>query len=194
MTMLKGLPELRKEVVTLATAKRRGRETAVLRMAHAGLLQKLRPGVYRSATRGTWAHQDLADACLAVPEGVICLVSALSYHGLTTTIPGETWIAIPKTTWVPRMAFPTRFIRLEAAAQAAGIETIKIGGTKVRIYSKAKTVCDALRFRDKVGVDVAFEALKTFLRQGGRPDELIQWETVCRVKTTLRGYLSVLLA
>ena len=192
--MLKGLPELRKEVVTLAIAKRRGRETAVLRMAHSGLLQKLRPGVYRSATRGTWAHQDLADACLAVPEGVICLVSALSYHGLTTTIPGETWIAIPKTAWVPRMAFPTRFIRLEAAAQAAGIETIKIGGTKVRIYSKAKTVCDALRFRDKVGVDVAFEALKTFLRQGGRPDELIQWETVCRVKTTLRGYLSVLLA
>ena len=192
--MLKGLPELRKEVVKLATAKRRGRETAVIRMAHSGLLQKLRPGVYRSATRGTWAHQDLADACLAVPEGVICLVSALSYHGLTTTIPGETWIAIPKTTWVPRMAFPTRFIRLEAAAQAAGIETIKIGGTKVRIYSKAKTVCDALRFRDKVGVDVAFEALKTFLRQGGRPDELIQWETVCRVKTTLRGYLSVLLA
>ena len=192
--MLKGLPELRKEVVTLATAKRRGRETAVLRMAHSGLLQKLRPGVYRSATRGTWAHQDLADACLAVPEGVICLVSALSYHGLTTTIPGETWIAIPKTTWVPRMAFPTRFIRLEAGPQAAGIETIKIGGTKVRIYSKAKTVCDALRFRDKVGVDVAFEALKTFLRQGGLPDELIQWETVCRVKTTLRGYLSVLIS
>jgi len=136
----------------------------------------------------------LADACLAVPEGVICLISALSWHGLTTTIPGETWVAIPKTSWVPRMAFPTRFIRLGEAAHAAGIETIKVGGTKVRIYSKAKTVCDALRFRDKVGFEVAFEALKTFLRQGGLPDELIQWEEVCRVKTTLRGYLSVLLA
>jgi len=136
----------------------------------------------------------LADACLAVPEGVICLISALSYHGLTTTIPGETWIAIPKTSWVPKMTFPTRFIRLGEAAHAAGIETIKVGGTKVRIYSKAKTVCDALRFRDKVGFEVAFEALKTFLRQGGLPDELIHWEEVCRVKTTLRGYLSVLLA
>lgn len=192
--MSKGLPELRKEVVRLSFAKRRGRDTTVLRLAQEGRLQKLRPGVYRSTTRDTWAHQDLADACLAVPEGVICLISALSYHGLTTTIPGETWIAIPKTSWVPKMTFPTRFIRLGEAAHAAGIETIKVGGTKVRIYSKAKTVCDALRFRDKVGFEVAFEALKTFLRQGGLPDELIHWEEVCRVKTTLRGYLSVLLA
>jgi predicted transcriptional regulator of viral defense system len=131
---------------------------------------------------------------LAVPEGVICLISALSYYGLTTTIPAETWIAIPKTSWVPRMAFPTRFIRLGEAAHAAGIEIIKVNGTKVRIFNKARTVCDALRFRDKIGVDVAFEALKTFFRQGGRPDELILWEQICRVKTTLRGYLSVLLA
>jgi predicted transcriptional regulator of viral defense system len=186
--------EIRKKVVSLAMAKGYGRDTAVLRLARAGVLQKLRPGLYRDASRSTWANQDLADACLAVPEGVICLISALSYHGLTTTIPAETWVAIPNTTWVPRMAFPARFLRLGAAAHGAGIETIRINGTKVRIYTKAKCVCDALRFRDKVGVDVAFEALKTFLRQGGRPDELIQWETVCRIRTTLRGYLSVLLA
>jgi predicted transcriptional regulator of viral defense system len=192
--MRKNRPELQKEVVRLSSARRQRRDSAVLRMARSGNLQKLRPGVYRSTKRETWAHQDLADACLAVPEGVICLISALSYHGLTTTIPGETWIAIPKTSWVPTMAFPTRFIRLGESAYAAGIEIIKIGRTKVRIYSKAKTVCDALRFRDKVGVDVAFEALKTFLRQGGRPDELIQWEEVCRIKTTLRGHLSILLA
>ncbi|WP_052572433.1 type IV toxin-antitoxin system AbiEi family antitoxin domain-containing protein [Holophaga foetida] len=163
-------------------------------MAQDGRLQKLRPGVYRSAAKGHWLHQDLADACLAVPDGVICLLSALSYYGLTTTIPSETWVAIPNTSWVPRMAFPARFIRLGEAAHAAGIETVKINGTRVRIYSKAKTVCDALRFRDKVGVEVAFEALKTFLRQGGLPDDLIQWEKVCRVRTTLRGYLSVILA
>ena len=192
--MLKSIPELRQKIVKLSSARSGGRAAAVVRMAQAGQLQKLRPGLYRPTKRGGWAHQDLADACLAVPEGVICLISALSFHGLTTTIPAETWVAIPKTSWVPRMAFPARFIRLGEGAHAAGIETIRIGGTKVRIYSKAKTVCDALRFRDKVGVDVAFEALKTFLRQGGRPDELIQWETVCRVKSTLRGYLSVLLA
>lgn len=192
--MLKGAPELRKRVVRLSSARGRGRDSAVVRMTQAGQLQKLRPGLYRPTDRSGWAHQDLADACMAVPEGVICLVSALSYHGLTTTIPAETWVAIPKTSWVPRMAFPARFIRLGQGAHAAGIETIKIGGTKVRIYSRAKTVCDALRFRDKVGIEVAFEALKTFLRQGGHPDELIQWEAVCRVKSTLRGYLMVLLA
>ena len=192
--MLKSIPELRQKIVKLSTARSGGRAAAVVRMAQAGQLQKLRPGLYRPTKRGGWAHQDLADACLAVPEGVICLVSALSYHGLTTTIPAETWVAIPKTSWVPRMAFPARFIRLEEGAHAAGVETIRIGGTKVRIYSKAKTVCDALRFRDKVGIEVAFEALKTFLRQGGRPDELIQWEAVCRIKSTLRGYLMVLLA
>lgn len=188
------MPELRKEITKLSSAKRRGRASAVVRMAQAGGLQKLRPGIYRPTERGGWAHQDLADACLAVPEGVICLVSALSYHGLTTTIPAETWIAIPKTAWVPRMTFPTRFLRLGAEAHAAGIETIKIGRTKVRIYNKAKTVCDALRFRDKVGVEVAFEALKTYLRLGGRPDELLQWEAVCRVKSSLRDHLSLLLA
>lgn len=192
--MAKPQGEIRKKIVRLSRSRRLGRDTAVLRLARTGYLQKLRPGIYRNASRGTWANQDLADACLAVPEGVICLISALSYHGLTTTIPAETWIAIPNTTWVPRMAFPARFLRLGEAAYAAGIETVKVNGTKVRIYTKAKCVCDALRFRDKVGVDVAFEALKTFLRQGGRPDELIQWETVCRVKTTLRSYLSVLLA
>jgi predicted transcriptional regulator of viral defense system len=192
--MTKGRPELRKQVIKLSFAKRRGRDTTVLRMARDGSLQKLRPGVYRPTSRNTVAHQDMADSCLAIPEGVICLVSALSYYGLTTTIPGETWIAIPKTSWAPKMAFPTRIIRLGIDAHAAGIEKIKIGGTTVRIYNQAKTVDDALRFREKVGVDVAFEALKSFLRKGGRADDLIRWEEVCRIKTTLRRYLSVLLA
>jgi predicted transcriptional regulator of viral defense system len=163
-------------------------------MARDGSLQKLRPGIYRPTDRSTVAHQDLADACLAVPEVVICLVSALSYYGLTTTIPGETWIAIPKTSWVPKMTFPTRIVRLGMEAHAAGVEKVKIGGVTVRIYCQAKTVDDALRFRDKIGVEVAFEALKTFLRKGGSPDELIRWEGVCRIKTMLRRYLSVLLA
>jgi predicted transcriptional regulator of viral defense system len=192
--MIKGTPELNREVTRLSFAKRRGRGAAVVRLFHAGQLQKLRPGVYRPSSREDRIHQDLADACMAVPNGIICLTSALAYYNLTTTIPGETWIAIPKTSRAPQMAFPTRFIRLEEEAHAAGVEVIKVGGTRVRIYSKAKSVCDALRFRDKIGIEVAFETLKTFLRQGGRPDELIQWEKICRVKTTLRGYLSLLLA
>lgn len=192
--MSKGVPELRKQAVKLATAKRLKRGSAVLRMARAGQLQKLRPGLYRPSAAGTWANQDLADACLAVPKGVICLISALAFHGLTTTIPMETWIAIPRTSRVPSMAFPTRFVRLGEGQLTSGIEMIKIGRTRARIFSKSKSVCDALRFRDKVGHDVAYEALKTFLRQGGRPDELIRWEVVCRIRTTLRSQLQVLMA
>lgn len=192
--MAKSPPELRKSHVKLVSSRRSGRGTAVVRMAKAGLLEKLRPGVYRPTGRGGWADQELADACLAVPNGVICLLSALHHHGLTTTIPGETWVAIPKTAWAPRMTFPVRFVRLGEKAYSAGIESTRVAGVKVRIYNKAKTVCDALRFRDKIGVDVAFEALKTYLRQGGLPDDLLKWETPCRVRSTLRSRLALLLA
>ncbi len=192
--MLKSIPELKKRVTKLSAAKRKGRGSTVNRLAKAGQLLKLRPGVYRPANRETWMNQDLIDACEAVPEGVICLISALAYHGLTTAIPSATWIAIPRAGWAPRMEFPTRFIRMGERAYTAGIETVRLEGTRVRIYNKAKCVCDALRFREKVGVEVAFEALKTFLRQGGKPDELIKWEEICRVKSTLRGYLEAILA
>ncbi len=192
--MAKPLPELRKKVTRLSIAKRSGRGGAVVRMAKAGLLRKIRAGVYRPADREAWMHQDLVDACQAVPDGVICLISALAYHGLTTTIPNETWVAIPREAWAPTLTFPARFIRLGARAYEAGIESVRIEGQRVRIYGKAKTVCDAIRFRDKVGVEVALEALKTFLRQGGSPDELIRWETICRVRSTLRTYLEALLA
>jgi len=186
--------ELNKRVTHLAQSKRHGRGATVVRLAKAGLLRKLRPGVYRPSDREVWMNQDLLDACAAVPEGVICLVSALAYYGLTTTIPNATWIAIGRNAWAPRLTFPARFVRMGGQAFTEGIETIRLEGQRVRIYSKAKTVCDALRFRDKIGMEVALEAMKTFLRQGGRPDELIQWETVCRVRTTLRTYLEAMLA
>ncbi len=187
-------PELKKRLTRLAAAKKHGRGSTVVRLALAGHLRKLRPGVYRPADREIWMNQGLLDACAAVPEGVICLVSALAYYGLTTTIPNAVWMAIPRNAWTPQLTFPSRFIRMGDKAFEAGIETIRIEGKRIRIYGKAKTVCDALRFRDKVGVEVALEALKTFLRQGGRPDELIRWETVCRVRGMLRPYLEAMLA
>ncbi len=187
-------PELRKSLIRLAVAKRQGRGATVIRLARAGELRKLRPGVYHPADREIWMHQNLIDACAAVPEGVICLVSALSYHGLTTTIPNAAWMAIPRNAWTPKLTFPARFIRMGDRSLREGIETIRIEGRRVQMTCKARTVCDALRFRDKVGVEVALEALKTFLRQGGLPDELIKWETVCRVRGILRPYLEAMLA
>lgn len=187
-------PELRKSLTRLALAKKQGRGASVTRMVQGGQLRKLRPGLYRPADRETWMHQDLIDACSAVPVGVVCLISALSYHGLTTAIPNAVWMAIPRNAWVPRLTFPSRFLRLGGPSLEAGIETIRLEGRRLRIYSKAKTVCDALRFRDKIGTDVALEALKAYLRQGGHPDELMRWETVCRVRGILRPYLEAMLA
>jgi predicted transcriptional regulator of viral defense system len=163
-------------------------------MVQDGRLQKLRPGLYRPAERETWLHQDLLDACAAVPDGVICLVSALAFHGLTTTIPAEVWIAIPKEAWVPKLAFPARFIRMGERTLEAGVEKVRIHGQSLRLFGKSKSVCDALRFRDKIGIEVALEALKTFLRQGGKPDDLLQWETACRVRGILRPALEAMLA
>jgi len=190
----KAKSELHKRLTLLSAAKRQGRGATVVRLARDGMLRKLRPGLYRPADREAWMNQDLLDACAAVPAGVICLVSALAYHGLTTTIPTAVWMAIPRNAWAPRLTFPARFVRMGDRSLEMGVETIRLEGQRVRIYGKAKTVCDALRFRDKIGVEVAMEALKTFLRQGGLPDELIQWETTCRVQGILRPYLEAMLA
>lgn len=194
MTTTKDRPELRKHLVRLSTAKRQGRGATVVRLVRSGALRKLRPGLYRPADHEIWMNQDLLDACAAVPEAVICLVSALAYHGLTTSIPEAVWIAIPRNAWAPRLTFPARFVRMGSRALELGTDTVRIQGQRIRISCKAKTVCDALRFRDKIGVEVALEALKTFLRQGGLPDELIKWETVCRVRGILRPYLEAMLA
>lgn len=194
MTSTQAQPELRKSLIHLSIAKKHGRGATVARMVRNGALRKLRPGLYRPAHRETWMHQDLLDACAAVPEGVVCLVSALSYHGLTTTIPNAVWMAIPRYAWAPRLAFPSRFLRMGEAALQTGVETIRIEGQRLRITSRAKTVCDALRFRDKIGTDIALEAMKTYLREGGHPDELIRWEGICRVRGILRPFLEVMLA
>lgn len=194
MPIPKAKSELHKRLTRLSSAKQQGRGATVVRMARDGMLRKLRPGIYRPADREAWMNQDLLDACAAVPEGVICLVSALAYYGLTTAIPNAVWMAIPRNAWAPRLTFPARFVRMGDRSLDLGVEAIRLEGQRVRIYGKAKTVCDALRFRDKIGVEVALEALKTFLRQGGLPDELIKWETTCRVQGILRPYLEAMQA
>ena len=194
MPIPKAKSELHKRLTRLSSAKQQGRGATVVRMARDGMLRKLRPGIYRPADREAWMNQDLLDACAAVPEGVICLVSALAYYGLTTAIPNAVWMAIPRNAWAPRLTFPARFVRMGDRSLDLGVEAIRLEGQRVRIYGKAKTVCDALRFRDKIGVEVALEALKTFLRQGGLPDELIKWETTCRVQGILRPYLEAMLS
>ena len=144
MTTPKKLPELHKGLTRLSASKRQGRGATVVRLARNGMLRKLRPGVYRPADREAWMHQDLLDACAAVPGGVICLVSALAYYGLTTTVPNAVWMAIPRNAWAPMLTFPARFVRMGDRSMDTGVETLRLAGQRVRIFGKAKTVCDLL--------------------------------------------------
>jgi len=180
--------------VRLSKARTKGQSHTVQRQAQAGKLIKIRPGLYRPARLEGHLHQDLIDVCAAVPDGVICLVSALAYHGLTTTMPREVWVAIRRNAYAPVMGLPCRFIRMGDGIHQAGVETLRLGrqGT-LRIYGKSVSVCQALHYRERIGLDLALEALRTYLRQGGSVRALEAWSEVCRIRTTLTTYLEAIL-
>lgn len=180
--------------VRLSKARSTGQSHTVQRQAQAGKLVKVRPGLYRLARLDGRPHQDLIDVCAAVPDGVICLVSALAYHGLTTTMPKEVWVAIPRNAYAPVMGSPCRFIRMGDGIHQAGLETLQMGrrGT-LRIFGKAVSVCQALHYRERIGLDLALEALRTYLRQGGSVRALEDWAEVCRIRKTLATYLEAIL-
>jgi len=139
-------------------------------------------------------EERLSDACTAIPDGVIGLVSALAHHGLTTTLPKEVWVAIPRNAYAPVMGIPCRFIRMGDGIRKAGVERLQLERQGLlRIYGKAFSVCQALHFRERIGLDLALEAPRTYLRQGGSVQALEQWAEVCRVRKTLATYLEAIL-
>jgi hypothetical protein len=189
------LTKFKRGFIRLSKARSAGQSRAVQRQARAGELVKIRPGLYRTVLLEGRPHQDLIDACAAIPDGVICLVSALAYHGLTTTMPKEAWVAIPRNAYAPVMCFPCRFIRMGDGIHQAGVETLKVEQQgQLRIYGRAVSICQALHYRERIGLDLALEALRTYLRQGevfghwrngqrsvgsGKPWPLI-WKRSCR--------------
>jgi hypothetical protein len=180
--------------IRLRKARAKGQSHTVQRQARAGKLVKIRPGLYRLARLEGHLHQDLIDVCAAVPDGVICLVSALAYHGLTTTMPKEVWVAIPRNAYAPVMTLPCRFIRMGDGIHQAGAEAMHVGRQgALRIYGKAVSVCQALHYRERIGLDLALEALRTYLRQGGSVRALAEWAEVCRIRKTLTTYLEATL-
>ena len=180
--------------IRLKHARWLGQAHTVLRQAKAGTLTRVRPGLYRPARLDDRLNQDLLDACAAVPAGVICLVSALYHHGLTTTLPKEVWIAIPRNAYAPVMDQPCRLIRMGDGIRQAGVERIILQGRNaIPMFGKAVSVCQALHYRNLIGLDLAFEALRTYIRQGGSIRDLEQWAGVCRIRRTLAHYLEATL-
>lgn len=157
-------------------------------VAYAGRGLYLTPAVARSRDR------DLLIAAKRVPRGVICLLSALSFHRLTAQMPHQVWIAIGPKARSPRLAIPPiRVIRMSEESLAAGVETHRTLGVPVRVFSVAKTVADCFKYRNKIGTDVAMEALREgWRRRRFTIDELWHFARICRVRTVIRPYLEAL--
>lgn len=163
------------------------------RLVQEGLVVRQARGVYASAHHAPTAGHTLAQVAKRVPGGVICLLTALRFHGLTTQSPAEVWLALPERARRPRLEYPRlRVARFSGASFTEGIEEHRVEGVTVRVYSAAKTVADCFKFRNKVGVDVAVEALREFSRRHrGGMNDLMRYAQICRVARVMQPYLDV---
>jgi predicted transcriptional regulator of viral defense system len=164
-------------------------------MRDSGVLEVVSRGVHRLADSPPLGNPDLVTVAIRVPAGVICLISALAFHELTTQIPHQMHVALPRGSEEPRLPYPPiRTYRFSGRAFTEGVETHEIDGASVRIYSQEKTLADCFKFRNKVGLDTALEALRLYReRRSVRVDDLMYYATICRVDKIMRPYLEALL-
>ncbi len=168
------------------------------RLCDRGLLVRTGRGLYVPADVAPTENRTVAEVCKRVPHGVVCLLSALQFHGLTTQLPFEVWLAVDRA--VDRRVrrpgtdpLPLRLVRFSGAAFTAGVEEHRVEGVPVKVYSPAKTVADCFKFRHQIGLDVALEALRDCWRQRrATMDELYRAARVCRVANVIRPYLESL--
>jgi len=173
----------------------KGIPRAVLnRLCESGELTRTGRGFYVAEADTITENHTLAQVALLAPRSVVCLLSALRFHGLTTQIPGEVWLAIPPKARRPKGdAVSIRPVHFSGAALTEGVTTQVIEKVSVRIYSPAKTVADCFKARNKIGLDVAIEALRDYWRKRkGTMDELLRFAKICRVARVMQPYLESL--
>jgi predicted transcriptional regulator of viral defense system len=187
----------RASVVTTGDVVAAGIHTQELsRLVQTGQLERIARAQYRLPGEASSEHHGLALAAAAAPKGVICLLSALSFHGIGTQLPFDVWIAIDRRARRPSLNYPPlRVLRFSGAALIEGIETHKIEGRSVRIYGIAKTIADTFKYRNKIGLDVALEALREAWHERRiRIDDLDRFARICRVERVMRPYIEALVA
>ncbi len=165
------------------------------RLCDQGFLVRSGRGLYMLPDAELTEHHTLAEAAKRVPRAVVCLLSALRFHGLTTQAPFDLWMAIENKAWRPRVNdLPLRFVHFSGEAFEMGIETHNIEGVAVKVYNPAKTVADCFKYRNKIGLDVALEALRDCLRaRKCSVDDLWLYAEICRVTNVMRPYLEAML-
>jgi len=163
-------------------------------MRDSGALERISRGVYRLTSLPPLSEPDLVTVATRIPEGVICLVSALAFHQLTREIPHYVYLALPRGDRPPRLEHPPlRVFWLTERVFRAGVEIHTLDGVTVRIYGPAKTVVDCFKYRNKIGIGVAVEALRMLKARGVLdPDQVIGFARICRAETVIKPYLQAL--
>ena len=167
----------------------------IYKMVEEGELVREAQGIYRLKDSEPLGNPDLVQISLRVPRAVICLISALYFHELTTQIPHQVHFALPRDVKTPKIKYPPiRVFHFSESSYAAGIEEHTLDGVPVKIYSKEKTIADCFKFREKIGLSIALEALKDYL-SGPRPEVqvMMKYARVNRVEKVMRPYLESLL-
>jgi predicted transcriptional regulator of viral defense system len=164
------------------------------RMTAAGLLDKVERGLYRLPNSPGSEHENLAAIATKVPQAVFCLLSALQFHELTTQLPRQIWIAMPRGSHAPKVNYPpVKMIQFSGEAYLAGIDEIERDQVKLRVYNVAKTVADCFKHRNKIGLDIALEALKDVrAKRKASADDLWHYAKICRVANVMRPYLDAI--
>ncbi len=164
-------------------------------LCKSGLLQKLSRGLYTLPEAPMTEHINLIEVAKRLPNTVICLISALSFHDLTTQIPHEIWVTVPRGAWRPKIDYPPlNLTYVSGDAYSFGIQEHIIHGVSVKIYSPAKTVADCFKFRNKVGMDVAIEALRDVWRSHkATMDELVEAAEICKVSKVMMPRLEAII-
>ncbi len=158
-----------------------------------GSVERRTRGVYQVAKAPILTNPSYAEVFLRAPKVVLCLLSALNYHGLTTQLPHQVWIAVESKSRTPKLEYPPlKVARFSGNAFTQGIERYKVDGITLRVYSVAKTVADLFKMRNKVGLDVAMEALLEALKsKKATRAEIVKMAKICRMAKIMRPYLEM---
>ena len=167
----------------------------IKKVRDAGQIIRVKRGLYRLTNIPLISNQGFIDLARAIPEGVICLLSALSYYELTTFNPSVISMAICRGSREPKIEYPTvEFYHFSKKQFEAGISKIKIKGHEIRIYNPEKTICDCFRYRNKLGLDIAKEGLSEYLKRKGRNlEKLLEYAEICRIKPLLQTWLNAMI-
>lgn len=164
-------------------------------MRDSGVLEMISRGVFRLSDSPPLSNPDLVTVAARVPSGVICLISALSFHEITTQIPHDVHVALPRGAEEPRLDYPPiRTYRFTGEAFTAGVDAYDLDGVSISIYNPEKTLADCFKFRNKVGLDTVVEAIRFYReRRSIKVDDLMRYAKICRVNRVMRPYLEAIL-